>query len=38
MEAQHAAWQSLVDELYQHLMLRYETEMHHWREAGRSAA
>jgi len=38
MEAQRAAWQSLLDELYRHLMQRFETEMRNWDEAGRSAA
>lgn len=38
MEAQQAAWQSLLDELYNHLMQRFEIEMRNWNEAGRVAA
>jgi hypothetical protein len=38
MEAQQAAWQALLDELYLHLMRRFESEMRNWNEAGRSAS
>lgn len=38
MDAQQAAWQALLDELYQHLMQRFETEMRNWDVAGRVAA
>lgn len=38
MEVQQAAWQSLLDELYQHLMQRFEAEMRNWSEAGSKAA
>lgn len=38
MEAQQAAWQSLLDELYDHLMQRFEVEMQNWNEAARVAA
>lgn len=38
MEAQRAAWQALLDELYRHLMERFETEMRNWDEAGHRTA
>jgi hypothetical protein len=38
MEAQKAAWQALLDELYLHLTKRFEAEMRNWNEAGRNAA
>ena len=33
MEAQQAAWQSLLDELYRQLMQRFEAEMRNWSAA-----
>lgn len=38
MEAQEAAWQALLDELFKHLMERFEIEMQNWSQAGRVAA
>lgn len=38
MGAQQAAWQSLLDELFVHLMQRFEAEMQNWERAGRVAA
>lgn len=38
LDAQQAAWQSLLDELFKQLMERFETEMENWSEASRTAA
>lgn len=38
MESQQVAWQELLDELYEHLMQRFEIEMRNWSEASRPAA
>jgi hypothetical protein len=38
LEAQQAAWQALLDEMFRHLMQRFEEEMQNWNKTSPAAA